>query len=122
MNPVQIGRAQLWLGDCREIWPKLGKVDAVVTDPPYGLGANGEPGGAGEWRLHRHGGHDWDRKPSDAVEGLALLAQRAIIWGGNYYALPPSRAWLVWDKCVDGFSSGDAEVAWTSLDQQIRTF
>ena len=36
-NPVVIGNAELWLGDCREILPTLGKVDAVITDPPYGL-------------------------------------------------------------------------------------
>ena len=33
-----IGNAELWLGDCMEILPTLGKVDAVITDPPYGIG------------------------------------------------------------------------------------
>lgn len=36
-NPVIIGDCQLYLGDCLEILPTLGKVDAVVTDPPYGI-------------------------------------------------------------------------------------
>jgi DNA modification methylase len=38
MNPVIIGNATLYLGDCMDILPTLGKVDAVITDPPYGVG------------------------------------------------------------------------------------
>jgi len=37
VNPVIIGNAELWRGDCLEILPTLGKVDAVITDPPYGI-------------------------------------------------------------------------------------
>jgi site-specific DNA-methyltransferase (adenine-specific) len=47
---------------------------------------------------------------------------QAIVWGGNYFSLPPARGWLVWDKVVRNFSSGHCELAWTSLDQPVRAF
>ena len=48
-DPVRIGDAMLYLGDCREILPTLGRVDAVVTDPPYGIGPAQSGGGKGIW-------------------------------------------------------------------------
>jgi DNA modification methylase len=47
---------------------------------------------------------------------------RSIIWGGNYFPLPPRRGWLIWDKIVREFSSGHCELAWTTLDQPTRAF
>lgn len=123
-QPVTIGRAQLWLGDCRDILPTLPKVDAVVTDPPYGLGDKwqGHVGGEGKWPLFDEEAMQWDASVPDNIPELATLAPQAIIWGGNYFDLPPVRGWLLWDKIVRQFSSGHAEMAWTTLDQPVRTF
>ncbi len=110
---------ELWLGDCREILPTLGKVDAVVTDPPYGLGDKWQ-GGKAKWPLHHQDGMAWDAHTVDYVLEFPKLAAHVIIWGGHLYALPPARGWLVWDKIVRNFTSGHCEFAWTTLDQPVR--
>lgn len=118
-----IGDATLYQGDCREILPTIGKVGAIVTDPPYGIGAKLASGGRREWPLHNKGELAWDmgEVPSDVVEALPGLAP-AIIWGGHLYRLPAARGWLVWDKVVRNFDSGHCELAWTTLDQPVRAF
>jgi DNA modification methylase len=122
-SPVVIGRAQLWLGDCRDILPTLGKVDAVVTDPPYGLAgrlANNDANG--EWGMCSEEALAWDKEP--AIEALDLsrtCAPAQIIWGGNYYSLPIARCWLLWDKMQE-HTGAHAEMAWTNLDKPVRTF
>lgn len=119
-----IGRATLYLGDCRDILPTLGRVDAVVTDPPYGLGDKlGPAANDKEWgKLHKPGGHEWDQAIHGNIKAVVSAGNQAIIWGGNYYDLPPQRGWLLWDKMVREFSSGHAEMAWTTLDQPVRAF
>jgi hypothetical protein len=118
-----IGNATLYLGDCREILPTLPKVDAVITDPPYGIGADTHAGKAENgWRQYGSGGWDKER-PTKAVFDLMLAAAPVqIIWGGNYFTdyLPPSQKWLSWDKGQDGFSLADFELAWTSEDKACR--
>lgn len=116
----------LYLGDCREILPGLGRVDAVVTDPPYGIG---EDGGSFRGRLGQ--GHrvlpkmGWDQStPERAVFDLIRAASAdQIIWGGNYFTdkLPPSKGWLYWQKLMGGDFS-DGELAWTSRDKALREF
>jgi site-specific DNA-methyltransferase (adenine-specific) len=118
----KIGAATLYLGDCREILPTLGKVDAVVTDPPYGLGDKLRIGGHAKWPLMRADGVPWDDTTSDAVPVAISIAEHSIIWGGNYYVLPPRRGWLIWDKIVREFSTGHCEMAWTTLDQPVKAF
>jgi site-specific DNA-methyltransferase (adenine-specific) len=123
-SPVTIGRATLYLGDCRDILPTLPKVDAVVTDPPYGLGDKLDGAGeSSEWGLlYGEGAPEWDKEP--AFEALELALQKGlwhIVWGGNYYIFPPSRCWLLWDKMQE-HTSGHAEMAWTNLDKPVRTF
>jgi site-specific DNA-methyltransferase (adenine-specific) len=117
---------RLILGDCREILPTLGKVDAVVTDPPYGIGEDG-----GRFRDRKGGGHrvlpkmGWDTSaPTAETFGLLMgAAPKHIIWGGNYFTncLPVSRGWLYWDKMMGGDFS-DGELAFTTLDMPLRSF
>ena len=125
MREEIIGDCRLVLGDCRDVLPTLGKVDAVVTDPPYGLGDKWTSGGKGKWPLAdrdmRGGGGAWDSEAPD-LEDVLAAADAAIIWGGNYFPLPLSRGWLVWDKIVREFSTGVCELAWTNLDQPIKAF
>lgn len=117
-----IGDATLILGDCREVLPTLGKVDAVVTDPPYGLGEKWQ-GGKAKWPLHHRYGMKWDfATDSETVMALSVRGAHSIIWGGHLYGLPPTRGWLVWDKIVRQFTSGVMEFAWTTLDQPIKAF
>lgn len=115
----QIGDCRLILGDCRDVLPRLGKVDAVVTDPPYGIGASVDV------CRHGHGKSDWDLAPisSELIASLLSMSSRQIIWGGNYYALPPSRGFFIWDKCQpEDFSLAMAEYAWSSRDANAKIF
>lgn len=126
-DPVVIGNATLYLGDCREVLPSLARPEAIVTDPPYGLGDKWQGGAAktkASWKLSDGGANmAWDAvAPAEVVESLHSYADRLIVWGGNYFRLPPSRAWLLWDKIVREFTSGHAELAWSNLDQPVRAF
>lgn len=116
-----IGDCVLVLGDCRDILPTLGPVDAVVTDPPYGIGFAAQP-----TRYQRANGmkpQAWDdSRPDDVVEALVERFPRVIIWGGNYFSLRPTRGWLVWTKTGNAPSMADLELAWTSMDMNSRRF
>lgn len=116
---VEIGPATLYRGDCLEILPTLGKVDAVVTDPPYGISANKMTLGKGKKDFDRGG--DWDKARPDVswVPGAAPLW---CIWGGNYFAdvLPVTNDILVWHKLNDGRSFSECEFAWTNSGKQAR--
>ncbi len=119
-----IGDATLYLGDCRDILPTLGKVDAVVTDPPYGIGRDGKPPSTSTHGGHKgYSFHGWDRDRPDAdlIAAILSLAPTCVMWGGNYFAdlLPPTAKWLVWDK-GQRISQADAELAWTSLSGALR--
>lgn len=119
MRVETIGRATLYLGDCRDILPTLGKVDAVVTDPPYGIGASAGVGKYG--RLKVADDLQWDNEAPD-LSALLAMEVPTIIWGGNYFVLPPSRCFLVWDKGA-GFRNRDfaeCEQAWCSVDGNAR--
>lgn len=121
MRIEHIGDATLYLGDCLEVLPTLGKVDAVVTDPPYGIGAGREKPHNG-WA--DYGISDWDlRKPDKDIFAILMdISKEQIIWGGNYFTdkLPPSMGFLVWDKGQRDFSLADCEIAWRSKQAAAR--
>jgi site-specific DNA-methyltransferase (adenine-specific) len=122
-SPVVIGNATLYLGDCLEILPTLPKVDAVITDPPYGIGTGDAKCGGSKSKDWGHQG--WDAEPAQAAIELTLnRAEVCIVWGGNYYVLPPSRCWLSWDKCQPDawYSTAHFELAWTNMDRNARTW
>lgn len=119
-----IGNATLYLGDCREILPTLPKVDAVVTDPPYGIGeAAGKNKSRSKMAVSKDFGDDaWDDEPiaDDLIHMARESGKWAVIFGGNYYAMPPSRCWLVWDKENGANDFADCELAWTNLPMAVR--
>ena len=124
MKPTEvIGNCNLYLGDCREILPHLPKVDLLLTDPPYGIGeAAGKNKSRGKLAVAKDYGNDqWDDKPpSDWLFGLMReMSNNQIVFGGNYFVLPPSSCWLVWDKDNTG-DFADAELAWTNLKKSVR--
>lgn len=116
----------IYLGDCRAVLPLIGRMDAVVTDPPYGLGEKWQGGGGGKkssWTFNPSEAMEWDTEAPDYVSLLPSVCGECIIWGGNYFSLPLSRCWLVWDKKQpDTWTTGQCELAWTSLDRPTRAF
>lgn len=120
----RIGDATLYLGDCREILPTLDKVDAVVTDPPYGIGeAAGKNASRGKLAVAKNYGYDhWDDTPvsDELIDKIREAAKWSVIFGGNYYSLPPSSCWLVWDKENGDNDFADCELAWTNLPKAVR--
>lgn len=114
----QIGDCRLILGDSMEVLPGIGPIDAVVTDPPYGIGSKMVGSGHFAGMCIKMG--DWD-KAAPPPE-IFLRDCPAIVWGGNYIGLPPSRGWLVWRKTNAAPSFADAELAWTNMDMNIKTW
>jgi DNA modification methylase len=117
----KIGNATLYLGDCVEILLILGQFDAVVTDPPYGIGITKSN------RLSKSRGFEdtgWDNKPptKELIDFIVSKGNQAILWGGNYFDLPPTRCFLAWDKQNEGRDFADLEMAWTNLDKVARIF
>jgi site-specific DNA-methyltransferase (adenine-specific) len=99
-------------------------VDAVITDPPYGIGVTKMTLGNGFSKIYR-GSSDWDVLPDvNVFEEMKRISNKIIIWGGNYFAssLPNSRCWLVWDKHTGSNSFADCELAWTNIDSVIKLF
>lgn len=117
---VVIGNAELYHGDCREVLPLLPDFDLILTDPPYGIGFAAQPT---LWqRKAGKKAENWDNETPPAwLFGLMLeKANNLIVWGGNYYALPPSRGWLTWFKPDAPPSMAQFEMAWTSFDMNAK--
>lgn len=121
---VTIGRARLILGDCRDVLPTLGKVDAVVTDPPYGIAYTASvPSRANTTGNVNLGAIHGDDEPFDPEPWLQWPC---IMWGANHFAarLPHGR-WLAWNKLGgkepwDQFS--DVEFAWQNKRAADKIF
>ena len=108
---VEIGNATLYLGDCMDILPTLDKVDAVITDPPYGIGIASNP----VRQMHKK--MDWDSSVPEPslIDACIAFGEVAVIWGGNYFELPPSQCFYIWDKLQpQEFSLAMCEQAWTN--------
>lgn len=121
-----IGHCTLYLADCARVLPTLSRMAAVVTDPPYGIGASS---GVGKYGVMKWGGVadlKWDETPPTPalLEAVLHAADHHIIWGANYLPLPPARCVLVWDKgaCFRSRYFAEAELAWTSLDRPVKVF
>jgi DNA modification methylase len=124
MREEIIGDARLILGDCRDILPTLPKVDAVLTDPPYGIGeAAGKNASRSKAATSKdYGSATWDDQPvpADLMRLVRAAGRWQIIFGGNYYDCPAASCWLVWDKLNGENDFADCELAWTNLPKAVR--
>jgi len=102
--------------------------NAIITDPPYGIGIDGQKKSVSANPKHNRKYHEkkgWDEtRPDASIFGyIVALGVPAVIWGGNYFAdlLPATRGWLYWSKGQDGLTMSDGELAWTTEDKPLRS-
>jgi site-specific DNA-methyltransferase (adenine-specific) len=103
------------------------KADLLLTDPPYGIGIDGQKKSIALNPKHNRKHHEfrgWDneRPQQSTFELILSFANKGIIWGGNYFAdlLPATRGWIYWSKGQDGLTMSDGELAWTTEDKPLR--
>lgn len=135
VEKVVIGSATLYRADCREVLPMLPKVDAVITDPPYGIKEHGgkvrfgpasAAKGFGSHKEYQELG--WDNASPDAELFAAILAKAPlqVVWGANHFVSKiglDASQWLVWHKKgADKSDFADCELAWTNLGGAVRYF
>ena len=68
---------------------------------------------------------EWDTAPEqEYFDELFRVSRNQIIWGGNYFELPPTRCFLIWRKTnvPEGFSMAMAEYAWASFNDNAKVF
>jgi site-specific DNA-methyltransferase (adenine-specific) len=99
--------------------------DLAVVDPPYGLGKRTTDGGGTNSQIKFMDDirrSNWDDKIPDAeyFSELFRVSKNQIIWGGNYFPLPPTRTVICWEKVVMIPTMSQIEMAWTSFDSPAR--
>jgi len=112
---------QIYLEDCLETMKRMedNSVDLVLTDPPFGIGLSSNP------IRQKHKSKEWDNDiPSDKIfEEIFRVSKHQIIWGANYFNLPSSKSFLVWDKKQPyDFTLAMAELAYTSYDFPAKIY
>lgn len=117
---VVIGNCELYEGNCELVMPFLERQDAIVTDPPYGIGA-----GTGIGKITKEGSDfrnksQWDSE-APSLSWVNNSGLPAIVWGGNYFDLPPTPGFLIWDKIQpEKFTMAMAELAWTNINTPAK--
>ena len=93
--------------------------DLAIVDPPYGIGISGNP------VRQAHAKKQWDKNipPNKYFKELVRVSKNQVIWGGNYFDLPPTQNYIVWDKVQPhDFSLAMCELAWCSIQRPIKMF
>jgi DNA modification methylase len=128
-----LGRHRLMCGDSTSV-DAVEKLmarnvpNAIITDPPYGIGIDGQKKSVSANPKHNRKHHEkkgWDsERPDESIFNyIVSTGIPAVIWGGNYFAdlLPATRGWLYWNKGQDGLTMSDGELAWTTEDRPLRS-
>jgi len=124
MQIKKIGDATLYLADCTDVLSTIGKVDALITDPPYGINENSKKvASRGKLAIPKdYGEFNWDKNPPSKliIDMSRAASEYQAIFGGNYFELPPTSCWLVWDKLNGTNDFADCELAWTNWNKAVR--
>ncbi len=122
----QFGDIKLHNCDCMELMAKTPDkyYSLALVDPPYGLPKDAVHGrGKLKNRAINTMNMKWDVAPNDDYfRELFRISKNQIIWGGNYFTLPPSRCILCWDKCQPWENFSQIELAWTSFNYPAQIF
>ena len=112
---------QIITGDCLEVMKDIPdkSIDLVLTDPPYGIGIANNP------VRQMHEKMDWDNATPtpEYFQELFRVSKNQIIWGGNYFGLPASQGFIIWDKVQpENFSLAMCEYAWSSIQSPAKIY
>jgi len=122
------------LADCMDVMKDIPDkyFELAIVDPPYGKmcdvdstgNSNSKNNGFSKlWLDEKDKKDKWNELPNDKYfKELFRISVNQIIWGGNYFQLPISSCWLVWDKGQRDFTFADAELGWTSFKSAVRIF
>ena len=133
MKFEQFGNIKLYNADCMEVMKtfKDKQFDLAICDPPYGINVANMNMGAGKSKKcsniknRKWVQKEWDKNTpdSDYFNEVFRVSKNQMIWGGNYFDLPPCKHYIIWDKQIpDGLSFSDCEYCWTSLDKANKIF
>ena len=115
------GLISLYNEDCLQALKRYddNAFDVAIVDPPYGIGISSNP------FRQKHEKCDWDNAIPNKqyFDELMRVSKNQIIWGGNYFDLPPSQGFIIWDKMQpQDFSSAMCEMAWMSFQKPAKIF
>lgn len=113
-----------------EVMPTLDRHDLALTDPPYGIGIDGQKESISKNPKHNRKHFEakgWDdaTPPLSVFDAIRRVSVEQVIWGGNYFVdrgLLPKKGWLVWDKGQRGLTMSDGELAYSSSDKPLRIY
>jgi len=115
----------IYNGDCLEAMKEMkdNQFDLAIVDPPYGINAENGYGQSNNKKIHKKF-KNWDNKtPSkNYFTELFRVSKNQIIWGGNYFELPPTRCFIIWDKIQQAKNFSDCEMAWTSFNKIAKIY
>jgi site-specific DNA-methyltransferase (adenine-specific) len=119
-------KLNLYHTDCMDFMRDVpdGYYELAIVDPPYGIGDKFKGGNSGKMQFNEVVDKGWDCVPKkEYFDELFRVSKNQIIWGGNYFDLPPTRCFIVWDKQIsDDFTLAMAELAWTSFDKLAKIY
>jgi len=119
--------------DCMEAMKQMSdnEFDLAIVDPPYGIDLANMNMGAGKSKRaskienRKWKPKDWDKNAPDKMyfDELFRVSKNQVIWGGNYFKLPPCYGYVIWDKEIpEGLSFSDCEMAWHSFKKSAKIF
>ena len=129
-----MSKINLYCGDSLQAMREMddNQYDLAIVDPPYGIGGKdqryaGNGSGKLKNRILNQSAKkfaDWDNEipPPEYFVELMRVSKNQIIWGGNYFDLPPSRCVICWDKCQPWTNFSQWEMAWTSFDKPASLY
>lgn len=131
MKPETFGRITLYNADCMDVMREMPDkaFDLAIVDPPYGLNfgtfnRTNKDSYGNRYKANKYVNGDWDKGiPTDEYwEQLFRITKNQIVWGGNYFPLPPCRGFVFWYKKNPVPNFSDGEFAWTSFNKPARCF
>jgi len=115
----------LYNQDCMEAMASMedNQFDLAIVDPPYGWGETNQTKKLTDERWNLYENKNWNVAPTkEYFDELFRVSKHQIIWGGNYFDLPPTKCFIFWDKQQSFFRFADGELAWTSFNSVAKKF